>query len=84
MSRNNSPYNIGKISEALKYSCLYWATHLAGVQPELLGPKIVTALVRFLRTHLLHWIECLSVMGELEAGINSLRIASAALSVRCH
>ena len=84
MGRTNSPDNIGNISEALKYSCLYWATHLAGVEPELPGPKIVTALDRFLRTHLLHWIECLSVVGELGAGVQSLRIASATLSVRFH
>jgi hypothetical protein len=28
----NSPENIGNISEALKYSCIYWASHLAEVQ----------------------------------------------------
>ena len=84
MTRTNTSYNIDKISEALKYSCLYWAAHLAGVQPELPGPQITTALDRFLRTHLLHWIECLSVLGELEAGIKSLRIACAVLSVCFH
>jgi hypothetical protein len=83
-TRTNSPDNVGKISEALKYSCLYWAVHLAGVQPELPDTKIVAALRYFLRTHLLHWIECLSVLGELEAGIKSLQIASAALSVSFH
>jgi hypothetical protein len=80
----NSPDNIGKISEALKYSCLFWAAHLSGIQPELPGTEFITALRHFLRTHLLHWIECLSVLGELEAGIKSLRIASTALSVRFH
>jgi hypothetical protein len=80
----NCPDNSGKISESLKYSCLHWAAHLAGVQPELPGTQIVAALHHFLRTHLLHWIECLSVLGELEVGIQSLRIASTALSVSFH
>jgi hypothetical protein len=80
----NCPDNIGEISEALKYSCLYWAAHLAAVQPEFPGTKIVNALHHFLRTHLLHWIECLSVLGELEVGVQSLRIASTALSVSFH
>ena len=77
----NSPDNVSKIPEALKYSCLHWAFHLVGIQPELPGPKIATALCHFLRTHLLHWMECLSVLDELETGIETLRIASTSLSV---
>jgi hypothetical protein len=80
----NSPDDIGKISEALRYSCLYWAAHLAGAQPERPCTNIITAVHYFLRTHLLHWIECLSVLGELGTGIRSLRMASTALSVSFH
>jgi hypothetical protein len=83
-TRTNSPDNVGKISESLKYSCLYWAAHLAGLQPGLPGTRIAAALRDFLRTHLLHWIECLSVLGELKVGIQSLQIASATLSVSFH
>jgi hypothetical protein len=75
----NSPDNIGKISEALKYSCLYWASHLAEVQVT--GNDLVTSLHVFLHEHLLHWIECLSVLSELAMGLKSLRSAATALAV---
>ena len=75
----NSPNNIKKISEALKYSCIYWATHLFKVQ--LSGVKLIDALDIFLHKHLLHWIECLSVLGELQTGMQSLKSASTVLSV---
>jgi hypothetical protein len=83
-TRTNSPYNVDKISEALNYSCLHWAAHLSGMQPGLPDTDIITALHHFLKTHLLHWVECLSVLGELETGIKSLQIASMALSVSFH
>ncbi|KAF8972051.1 hypothetical protein BDZ97DRAFT_1913295 [Flammula alnicola] len=84
----NSLDNIGEISEALKYSCLYWASHLAEVQIS--GSDLVTVLFVFLHTHFLHWIECLSVLGELQTGLKSLESATAVLSrlqmtdIRCH
>ncbi|KAJ6543485.1 hypothetical protein B0H10DRAFT_2244444 [Mycena sp. CBHHK59/15] len=56
----NSPDNISKIPAALKYSCIYWASHLADLQVS--GTKLVTALYTFLHEHLLHWIECLSAL----------------------
>ncbi|KAF8972030.1 hypothetical protein BDZ97DRAFT_2070665 [Flammula alnicola] len=87
----NSPENIGKISEALKYSCLYWASHLGEVQPiQVSGTDLITALHVFLHQHFLHWIECLSVLGELQTGIKSLESATTFLShfqmtdIRCH
>jgi hypothetical protein len=75
----NSPESAGKISEALKYSCLFWASHLAEVHVS--GTDLVTTLHSFLHQHLLHWIECLSAQGELQTGSTSLRSASATLSV---
>jgi len=75
----NSPENISKISDALKYSCLYWASHLAEVQAS--GTDLVPTLRHFLHAHLLHWIECLSILGELQTGVKSLGSASEALSV---
>ena len=69
--RTNSPENVGKISEALKYSCLYWAAHLAEVR--VFDAVLVDALRVFLHKHLLHWMECLSTLGELQTGLKSLR-----------
>jgi nucleoside-triphosphatase THEP1 len=71
--------DISKISEALKYACLYWASHLA--ESQICGADLVTALGVFLNKYLLHWIECLSSMDELETGVRSLVSASAVLSV---
>ena len=75
----NSTDNRKKVSEALKYSCIYWASHFSEVQ--LCGDDLIDALDTFLRKHLLHWIECLSELGELQTGIPSLKSASTALSV---
>jgi len=77
----NSQENASKISDALKYSCLYWASHLADVQASDLGTDLLPALRHFLYGHLLHWIECLSVLGELQTWPKSIGSASDALSV---
>jgi hypothetical protein len=81
METTNSPHDPCKISDALKYSCLHWATHLVGVQPGQSNTPVLTALHHFLHTHLLHWIECLSVLGELRTGITSLQHVGTTLSV---
>jgi hypothetical protein len=75
----NSPDNSRKISEALKYSCIYWASHF--MEARLSGDDLIDALEAFLHKHLLHWIECLSELGELQMGVPSLRSAATALSV---
>jgi len=75
----NLPHYINNISEALKYSCIYWASHLTEIQAPTL--KLVDALLEFLQHHLLHWIECLSVLGELQTGLKSLGNVTTVLSV---
>jgi hypothetical protein len=78
MEATNPPDGIHKASGAsgaLKYSCLYWASHLASVQPKQPTARVLATLRNFLQTHLLHWIECLSVLGELETGITSLSVS---------
>ena len=75
----NSPDNGKKMSEALNYSCIYWASHFS--EAQLSGDDLIDALDTFLHKHLLHWIECLSELGELQTGITSLRNVSTALSV---
>ena len=71
--------------EVLRYSCLYWASHLAQALAEAPAPNAVTeiqALVStFVDQHLLHWFECLSALKELGSGIMSLDIAYEAISV---
>ena len=71
------------IPEALRYSCLYWAVHLADAFQYPLAN--ISPALEYLRTfaneHLLHWFECLSVFGELEIGLKSLAKANETLSV---
>src|SRR3979490_2971961 len=71
----------GMISTSLRYSCVYWAFHLL----EALSPRepstILECVSEFADTHLLHWFECLSAIGELESGVRSLRNAKEATLV---
>jgi len=75
----NSREYTSKIPDTLKYSCLYWASHLAEVQAS--GVDLIPTLRHFLHVHLLHWIECLSILDELQTGLKSLGSANEALSV---
>ena len=73
------------IPEALWYSCLHWASHLAHALAGALAQTLVTELrdlvSEFVNDHLLHWFECLSALRELESGIKSLDTANEAISV---
>ena len=75
--------DLSVISESLRYSCLYWAVHLAdGFSRPLANISLVLKhLCIFADEHLLHWFECLSAIGELETGIISLSKAYETLSV---
>ena len=75
--------DLSVISEALRYSCLYWAVHLSDAFSRPLA-DISYALIHldtFANEHLLHWFECLSAIGELETGLKSLAKANETLLV---
>ncbi|THU82213.1 mycorrhiza-induced WD40-repeat domain protein, partial [Dendrothele bispora CBS 962.96] len=74
----NKLYETEKISAALGYSCVYWASHLSKVQE--LGSDLVFVLDDFLKKHLLHWMEGLSLLNKLETGVKSLANARTSLS----
>ncbi|THU93733.1 hypothetical protein K435DRAFT_799474 [Dendrothele bispora CBS 962.96] len=74
----NSSYENKSISAALRYSCVYWASHFSKVQQ--LGSDLVNALDDLLKEHLLHWMECLSLLNKLETGVDSLANAGTCLS----
>ncbi|KAJ7817114.1 ectomycorrhiza-induced ankyrin-domain/NACHT-domain-containing protein [Mycena olivaceomarginata] len=79
--RTNSSEGPDKISEALKYSCRYWASHISETQTA--GPELIEALHVFFHAHLLHWIEFLSALGELPTALESLAdVATALLEVQ--
>ncbi|KAF7344134.1 Mycorrhiza-induced WD40-repeat domain protein [Mycena venus] len=78
MDATNLHHDVSKISEALRYACLYWASHFSEMQ--VCETTVSGALHTFLEEHLLHWMECLSILGELQAGIKSLESLTTALS----
>jgi hypothetical protein len=56
------------ISAALSYSCRYWVTHwLEHIRAAGLAPQVPKGLVDFCEEHLLHWVEVLSLTGNLDA-----------------
>ncbi|KAJ7824855.1 hypothetical protein B0H13DRAFT_1736937 [Mycena leptocephala] len=76
--RTNSQHDTTKIPEALRYACLYWALHFSkGQDPR---QDVLDALRTFLQNHLLHWMECLSILGELQTSLKSLASVTTTLS----
>ena len=63
-----------QIGDALGYACQFWAKHLVEVSNN--GPSIGEvhkAINEFFITHLLFWIEVLSLMGILDVGVYALK-----------
>ena len=73
------------IGSALEYSCRFWTKHLSETRGS--GPhieRVKAAIDEFFTTHLLFWIEVLSITGHLNHGIYALNdIDRWYLSVSC-
>jgi hypothetical protein len=59
--------------EALGYACQFWTRHLveipsSGHEVE----EVYGAIFKFFTTQLLHWIEVLSLMGNLDVGVHAI------------
>ncbi|KAL2816277.1 hypothetical protein BJX63DRAFT_387804 [Aspergillus granulosus] len=58
----------------LRYSCMYWLDHFLEVDCECVDMiKSAQNISDFFREHLLHWLESLSLIGEIRHGILTLR-----------
>jgi hypothetical protein len=56
------------VSAALRYSCRFWITHLLHhIRAAGAEAKIPLGLTVFCGRHLLHWIEVLSLIGDIDA-----------------
>jgi hypothetical protein len=72
------------VTAALRYSCRFWITHwlehirAAGAQAE-----IPNGLDEFCAEHLLHWIEALSLTGNLHAVQQAIPDLMLEIEVRC-
>ena len=54
------------LSPAVQYACRYWAAHVSEGNVEL---KENGNIHRFLKEHLLHWLEAMSLMGKISETI---------------
>ena len=61
------------IGDALEYACCFWTKHLLGIPSS--GPnveEVQKVIDDFFTTHLLFWIEVLSLTGNLKIGVYAL------------
>ncbi|APA16011.1 hypothetical protein sscle_16g107810 [Sclerotinia sclerotiorum 1980 UF-70] len=59
---------------SIRYSCIYWINHLRDGGPEQNGEHIQDNgnIYEFLKNHLLHWLEVMSLMEKTSEGINAI------------
>jgi hypothetical protein len=65
----------------LVYACRYWAGHLS---KAMLNGTLLKLLQTFILERLLYWVEVLCLIGNLDGGVNALRMATTSLLVSCH
>jgi hypothetical protein len=69
-----SPSPFETIPKDLAYSCTYWLAHLQCIldlQP--LEQAEASQVMGFFDRHILHWIECVALLGRLEESVHLLR-----------
>jgi WD40 repeat protein len=56
-----------KVTYGLRYACRHWVTHLISFDHALIAerPELLEALRLFCQHHLLHWIEVISLLGQV-------------------
>jgi hypothetical protein len=71
-------------SPELRYACKYWHVHIC--LAAVTSPELVKFLEIFCALHLLHWIELLSLLGDIQrlVGSNSMRSLLTCLEVSMH
>lgn len=63
----------------LQYACQYWVSHL---QKKIPSVNDATQVHVFLRTHFLHWLEALSLMGKITEGVHLVNLLESIQEVR--
>ena len=66
------------VSRELQYSCLYWASHLHASGIAVSDNESVH---RFFETHFLHWLEALSLLGDMSEGIHAIEVLNSIMVV---
>jgi hypothetical protein len=71
-----------RVPLALRYSCNSWAAHcLDSIRASGSQPEVPLGLIEFCHTHLLHWVELLSLINGLKDILQVLPMLIAALEV---
>ena len=68
-----STYKKDHIGGGLEYACKFWTKHLLEItnsNPH--AEKVLKAIEKFFRVHLLHWIEVLAITGNLGVGVHAM------------
>ncbi|KAK6954032.1 hypothetical protein Daesc_003994 [Daldinia eschscholtzii] len=63
------------ISPHLQYACTYWVDHLLLIKEAHLPQDILTSngkIYNFLKTHILNWLEVLSLIGEIGSAVHTM------------
>ena len=61
------------IGDSLEYACQFWTQHLLGIPSSSSHVKEVQkGIDKFFTVHLLHWIEVLAVVGDLDGGVYAM------------
>ena len=66
---NDKDFVVRRISSELQYASLHWVTHLCSAEKD---DNLFLLLKQFSFTHLLHWLEVLSLIGRLEVANTAL------------
>lgn len=70
------------LPQEVQYACRYWVDHLQRSNVILLDCEpLYDRVHNFLREHLLHWLEALSLMGNLSEGVLLVRAMDSMLTV---
>ncbi|KAG2063343.1 hypothetical protein BDR04DRAFT_1111620 [Suillus decipiens] len=65
------------LPDVMRYACCHWAHHLSLAK---YNEHLVSASKEFLQVHILHWIEALCLLGELDNGPTMLQKARSVFS----
>jgi len=63
------------IPSHLSYACCFWAQHLLGIPAQNPDLAIAENVRKFAHTHLLHWLEVLSLINKIPVGSKALKAA---------
>ena len=50
------------VPDDIAYACMFWITHICLIEDDVLS--LASKLETFLKTHLLHWFEVMTIMGK--------------------